>query len=157
MVRQNERTKRSREVSNPGFWSLCKGRRVVGWRSYRLYYGASTPRLTDPRGLRRFLWFMGQRRFSQVIYDMTHLAWRHMLKRIMSRHGRTLLTCWMRSVTWQLPVQRFTSKIFAVTTAVGLGPEPFRRGIWCFGSSRISLININYPRLGKDLLWSERI
>src|SRR3954463_15876673 len=100
---------------------------------------------------------MEQRRFSQVIYDMIHLVWQLMLKRTTSRHGRTLLICWMKNVTSQLPVQRFTSKIFAVTTAVGLEPEPFRRGIWCSGSSRISLICINYPRLGKDLFWSARI
>ena len=58
----------------------------------------------------------------------------------------------------QQRVRRFINKIFDVITAAGLKLEPFKKVIWCSGSSRIRLICTSYPPpLGKDPLWSAKI
>ena len=44
----------------------------------------------------------------------------------------------------QQRVRRFINKIFDVITAAGLKLEPFKKVIWCSGSSRIRLICISY-------------
>ena len=49
------------------------------------------------------------------------------------------------------------SRIFIVITVAESEPEPFRKEIWCFGSSKIRLICISYPHLGRGLSWSARI
>ena len=57
----------------------------------------------------------------------------------------------------QQHIRRFINKIFDVITVAGLKLEPFKKVIWCSGSSRIKLICTNYPPLGKDPLWSAKI
>ena len=79
------------------------------------------------------------------------------LKLIMKKHVRMLLTCWMRSVTLRQLVRRFTSNICVIITAIGLKPVPFKKEIWCSGSSKIKRICTSYPHLGRDLSWSARI
>ena len=49
-----------------------------------------------------------------------------------------------------------TNMTCAVITAAGLSPEPFKKVIWCSGSSRIKLMRTSYPHLGKGPLWSAR-
>ena len=58
--------------------------------------------------------------------------------------------------TWQQLDRRFTNKTCTAITTAGLSLEPFRKVIWCSGSSRIKLMRTNYPHLGKDPLWSAR-
>ena len=61
-----------------------------------------------------------------------------------------------KGVTWQQPARRFTNRTCAVITAAGLSPEPFKKVIWCSGSSKIKLMHTNYPHLGNGPLWSVR-
>ena len=87
---------------------------------------------------------------------MTHPAWHLTLKLIMKRHVKMHLTDWMRSVILQRLVRRFTSKTCVVIIAVRLKLGPFKKEIWCSGSSRIKLMHTSYPHLGKGPLWSAR-
>ena len=48
-------------------------------------------------------------------------------------HVRMLLMRWMRSVTLQRLVRRYTSKIYVSIIATGLRPGPFKKAIWCSG------------------------
>lgn len=157
MIKEREPIKRFCEASSPSLWSLCKGCRVVGWRSYPPCYGVSTLPPTDLWVTRPSSWFTELRRFSLVTSDIISPVWQLILKLIMKKDVRMHLTCWMRSVTSRRLVRQFTSKICVVITAAGLKPEPFKKAIWCSGLSRIRLICINYPHLGKGLLCSAKI
>ena len=54
---------------------------------------------TDIRVTHLSSWFMELRRFSPVTYVTIRLVWRLMLKLIMRKHVRMLLTFWMKSMT----------------------------------------------------------
>ena len=62
----------------------------------------------------------------------------------------------MKSVTWQQLAWWFTNRTNTATTAAGLSPEPFRKVIWCSGSSRIKLTCKNYPTLGRALCGQQK-
>ena len=64
---------------------------------------------------------------------------------------------WMSSVTlWRL-VRRYDNKTCVAIIVEELRPGCFKKATWCFGWSKIKQLCINYPHLGKDLLWSARI
>ena len=119
-------------------WSInTTPNRSTGYTPFFMVYGAEAVLPSD-------IWHDSPRVAAYVEADNENLIRKH-------------LTCWMRSVTLQQLVRRFTSKICIVITAAGLEPELFKKAIWCFDSSRIRLICTSYPHLGKDPLWSARI